>query len=403
MLTREEAEELLAKGAVGFVSSGRNPNSPKDKGLSDAEITSRSHQLRSDLTEAGLKFIHVMGSYEGETEVSFMVMIPDAKRDEITELGAKYNQDSVIYVQGGRNQMIYTSGEHEGKRYLGEGFQWLDTSTKDAFSEIVTPEGKKKFNLNFDFSKLSKALRGLFHRLGGLLHKSTPAPVVNTFERLAKSGDMMAYKVAMYWAGKAKVDWSKYDKEQFADGFSEEMEHKETVGGDFPTIVKIVLDHLDEDPKYYTKLHEAMEKAYKLQNKMERHGMDISIEQNRGALRQWKDEATGEEGMTRLSCPYGYFRRTMGVDGDQLDCFVGPIMEASYVYVITTMAKPDFKKVDEQKCMIGFANQKDAEMAFRDNYDDPRFLGGIERLTVENFKAKALATMKHPKLIRKTA
>lgn len=38
------------------------------------------------------------------------------------------------------------------------------------------------------------------------------------------------------------------------DGFHAEMEHKETVNGDFIKILEIALTHLKEDKEYYTKL-----------------------------------------------------------------------------------------------------------------------------------------------------
>ena len=38
------------------------------------------------------------------------------------------------------------------------------------------------------------------------------------------------------------------------DGFHAELEHKETVNGDFIKIIEIALTHLKEDAKYYTKL-----------------------------------------------------------------------------------------------------------------------------------------------------
>lgn len=47
---------------------------------------------------------------------------------------------------------------------------------------------------------------------------------------------------------------SKHDPEQLIQGFDVEKEHSKTIGGDSKTIAKIVLDHLAEDPKYYTKL-----------------------------------------------------------------------------------------------------------------------------------------------------
>lgn len=44
---------------------------------------------------------------------------------------------------------------------------------------------------------------------------------------------------------------------EFQMGLDEEMEHYDTVGGDIETVVRIVLDHLKEDPHYYSKLKAA--------------------------------------------------------------------------------------------------------------------------------------------------
>lgn len=60
------------------------------------------------------------------------------------------------------------------------------------------------------------------------------------------------------------------DPEEFSMGISVEQEHAETVGGDQATIARIALDHLREDPHYYTHLAEVhvekgdLEKRYKV-------------------------------------------------------------------------------------------------------------------------------------------
>lgn len=59
---------------------------------------------------------------------------------------------------------------------------------------------------------------------------------------------------ALAIGNKYNVDWKKYNKEQFQVGLGVEMEHSETVGNDMKIVTNIVLDHLDEDPMYYTKL-----------------------------------------------------------------------------------------------------------------------------------------------------
>lgn len=42
--------------------------------------------------------------------------------------------------------------------------------------------------------------------------------------------------------------------DEFRKGFRVELEHSETVNNNMFTIARIALDHLEEDPEYYTKL-----------------------------------------------------------------------------------------------------------------------------------------------------
>lgn len=59
---------------------------------------------------------------------------------------------------------------------------------------------------------------------------------------------------------KLGVDWSKIDVRELVVGMNAEREHARTLGGTSAKLMaKIALDHLDEDPKYYTHLI-AMEK-----------------------------------------------------------------------------------------------------------------------------------------------
>ncbi len=155
-LTEEEVDTLLKHSRVGMVSAGRNPAHPKDKALSDDAIKRRTNRLRADLVKGGFKFVRVKGHYEGEEE-SFMVMIPNISEKELTGLGTKYRQDSVIFTEGGKNKLIYTYGENKGKFHPGNGFEYKPKA-KDYYTEIETDKGIKKFSLNLDFSKLVKAL-----------------------------------------------------------------------------------------------------------------------------------------------------------------------------------------------------------------------------------------------------
>lgn len=44
---------------------------------------------------------------------------------------------------------------------------------------------------------------------------------------------------------------------QFHQGFEVEMEHIDTAKGDLVTIARTVLDHLEEDMQYYSKMKKA--------------------------------------------------------------------------------------------------------------------------------------------------
>jgi hypothetical protein len=164
-LLKIEAAYLLKKGVFGLISAGRNPASALDRHLTDEDIDRRYQDLQGDLKDKGLKWVKVRGNYDGE-EDSMMVLNPDIHREELVELGAKYNQDSVIFTDHGKNELIYTTGEHKGERNEGSGFQ----ETPDAdnyYTDLKTVKGHIKFSLNFDFDKFVKALKmGLY-----LLHR----------------------------------------------------------------------------------------------------------------------------------------------------------------------------------------------------------------------------------------
>ena len=59
--------------------------------------------------------------------------------------------------------------------------------------------------------------------------------------------------------------------EQFLKGFEVEQEHANTVGGDKVTIAKIVLDHLEEDVEYYTKLERVENAVVHYQKGADKH------------------------------------------------------------------------------------------------------------------------------------
>lgn len=127
-------------------------------------------------------------------------------------------------------------------------------------------------------------------------------------------------------------------------------------------------------------------------------GMPISIENRAGSNRYWHDPNSDEKGKTKMLYPYGYVRGTMGLDGDEVDVFIGPEKDSDRVYVITQMLRFEFKDVDEQKVMLGFKSSIDAKTAYLRHYDNARFFGNITEMTVDKFKEKL--TSQKGKLIK---
>jgi hypothetical protein len=132
---------------------------------------------------------------------------------------------------------------------------------------------------------------------------------------------------------------------------------------------------------------------------MEFRGLNISIETDKGEYRHWYDVGAKKAGKTKMTYPYGYIRRTKGVDGDHVDCYIGPNVDAPKVYVVHQQKAPDFNTYDEDKCMLGFNSADEAKKAYLANFNNDRFFGSMTILSFEEFKRKALRTMKRPEKI----
>lgn len=131
-----------------------------------------------------------------------------------------------------------------------------------------------------------------------------------------------------------------------------------------------------------------IEKGRKLEGHMNFQGLPISIEQKAGSVRHWYDEAADEHGTTTMRIPYGYVTGTLGLDGDAVDVFVGPAKTSSKVFVITQMTRPEFKKIDEQKVMLGFDSPEKAKEAYLQHFNDARFFGSMKEISLEEFREK---------------
>jgi len=114
-------------------------------------------------------------------------------------------------------------------------------------------------------------------------------------------------------------------------------------------------------------------------------GMDISIENPKGSIREGVDKQ-GKKWKSKVAAHYGYIRRTEGKDGDQVDVFIGPRPETNRVFVIDQV-DPETGLFDEHKAMVGFPTKKMAKTAYLRSYTkDWKGLGAITEMTVNQFK-----------------
>ena len=128
-------------------------------------------------------------------------------------------------------------------------------------------------------------------------------------------------------------------------------------------------------------------------------GFRVTIENAPGDIRRGTD-SDGEEWSQKLANAYGYFSRTEGKDGDEIDLFLGPLPEAQQVYIVHQV-DPKTGKPDEDKVMLGFGDDRRAKAAYMANYKQgwqgfgsmttmgkPQFADWLDTQTKERAKKK---------------
>ena len=93
-------------------------------------------------------------------------------------------------------------------------------------------------------------------------------------------------------------------------------------------------------------------------------GFDITIENPIGSKRYYGKD---KKKYNVMQNHYGYFTKSKGKDGDQVDVFIGPDVERfEKVYVVDQKMNGKF---DESKVMFGFSSKKEAKAAYFSNFD----------------------------------
>lgn len=118
--------------------------------------------------------------------------------------------------------------------------------------------------------------------------------------------------------------------------------------------------------------------------KVKWQGLEISIENPQGSERSGTDP-NGKPWTHTMSDHYGYIRRTVGADDEQVDVYLGPQPDAPQVFVVDQI-KQDTGEFDEAKVMAGFPDQASAIKAYRSNFDAGWDVGPVTPMPVEQFK-----------------
>lgn len=120
--------------------------------------------------------------------------------------------------------------------------------------------------------------------------------------------------------------------------------------------------------------------------KMEIDGLKIAIENPAGSTRRGTDE-DGNEWSSQMVGHYGYFQRSEGKDGDQVDVFVKPGTVTSPKVFVVDQINPKTGKFDEHKVILGAENAQEAANLYLANYENGLdYYGDITELSQDQFK-----------------
>lgn len=157
--------ERVLKARYLLVSAGANEAMGESR---DADYTARDRDLQTKIDELGSRYYgvdvykhRVQGRYAGLIENSFLVLLPpisnaeDLKKDLdfAKELGAAFNQDSVIWSSHGHNLLIYTTGSKKGNLHYGNSVNVREEAPDDNYTAITLADNSTRyFTLDLDFS-----------------------------------------------------------------------------------------------------------------------------------------------------------------------------------------------------------------------------------------------------------
>jgi hypothetical protein len=113
-------------------------------------------------------------------------------------------------------------------------------------------------------------------------------------------------------------------------------------------------------------------------------GLTLAIENPKGHVRSGKNEG-GDEWQVSMAHDYGYIKGTKGLDGDEVDAFIGPNLESEKVFVIEQVDSAGV--LDEHKVMLGFDDEESAKQGYLSSYKAGwDGLGAIREMSLTELK-----------------
>lgn len=147
--------------------------------------------------------------------------------------------------------------------------------------------------------------------------------------------------------------------------------------------------HAEEQPMKDQK------KEWPLQGHTTYQGLKICIENKKGSIRSGK-EPSGKLWSIKMPFDYGYVASTKGVDGDEVDCFLGPNPRASHVFIVHQRKNngPECSEgaahhiYDEDKCFLGWDTADAAKKAYHSAYKNVDLFTSMTMMSIKEFKSK---------------
>lgn len=85
------------------------------------------------------------------------------------------------------------------------------------------------------------------------------------------------------------------------------------------------------------------------------HDLTLVIENLAGQVRR------GPGWINKVPVDYGFIAGTVGADGDEMDCYLGPNPESTLIFVVDQNNMNGSGSFDEHKCMLGYKSMLEAK------------------------------------------